>query len=139
MSRNPWLSGEWQLQLASDEPQTSRALSIPCKFSAIHRRAELVSNGDTAATSIAPPSQAAASRDDEDGEQGSKAQVDPITLAKMSVISGTALLQRNHLKQLYGLSEARCAKFNPTKKQSAGADNQPRCERCLTLCRQRST
>lgn len=49
-------------------------------------------------------------------------QVDPITVARMSVISGTALLLRNHLKQLYGLSEARCAKFNPAKKQSAGAD-----------------
>lgn len=42
--------------------------------------------------------------------------------ARMSVATGTALLLRSHLKQLYGLSENRCAKFQPGKKQSSGAD-----------------
>ncbi|CAO1626974.1 unnamed protein product [Sympodiomycopsis kandeliae] len=42
--------------------------------------------------------------------------------ARMSISMGTALLLRNHLKQLYGLSEDRCSRFIPGKKQSAAAD-----------------
>lgn len=42
--------------------------------------------------------------------------------ARMTIIMGTALLLRNHLKASYGLSEERCLKYNPGKKQSGGAD-----------------
>lgn len=42
--------------------------------------------------------------------------------ARMSIAMGTALLLRNHLKTLYGVSEERCNKYVPGKKQSAGAD-----------------
>ncbi|SAM85354.1 related to proline-rich protein required for meiotic chromosome condensation and synapsis [Ustilago bromivora] len=122
MSRNPWLSGEWQLQLASDGPQSfsgtvdpTQIFGQPPPFAAM--------DGDAALSSTSQPTNpSSGTKDDEAAAAGSKTQVDPVTMAHMSIISGTALLLRNHLKQLYGLSEARCAKFNPSKKQSAGAD-----------------
>lgn len=42
--------------------------------------------------------------------------------ARMSVAMGTAMLLRDHLKRLYGLSESRCSKYQPGKKLSSGAD-----------------
>lgn len=117
MSRNPWLSGEWQLQLASDATPPVGGTIDPT---------QIFGYPQPVATTDAVPSQtdnpAPLARDDEQELADSKTQIDPITVAKMSIVSGTALLLRNHLKQLYGLSEARCAKFNPSKKQSAGAD-----------------
>ncbi|CDS02114.1 hypothetical protein [Sporisorium scitamineum] len=112
MSRNPWLSGEWQLQLASDAAQPFAGTVDPAQ----------TLNWPQAAATTDHATAHTSNGDEEDGAAGSKTQIDPVTIAKMSVISGTALLLRNHLKQLYGLSEARCAKFNPSKKQSAGAD-----------------
>ncbi|CBQ69573.1 related to proline-rich protein required for meiotic chromosome condensation and synapsis [Sporisorium reilianum SRZ2] len=114
MSRNPWLSGEWQLQLASDAPPPFADTVDP---------AQTFNWPQPMDTTDHPVAAQPSNADEEDASAGaSKTHVDAITIAKMSVISGTALLLRNHLKHLYGLSEARCAKFNPTKKQSAGAD-----------------
>lgn len=122
MSRNPWLSGEWQLQLASEGPQSFSGTVDPTQIFGQPQPFPAV-NGDAAQGSSSSATQPSGSKDvEDDAAVGSKSQVDPITIARMSVISGTALLLRNHLKQLYGLSEARCAKFNPSKKQSAGAD-----------------
>lgn len=42
--------------------------------------------------------------------------------ARMSTVMGTVLLLRNHLKSIYNLSEAKCAKYIPSKKNSAGGD-----------------
>ncbi|KAJ1021124.1 hypothetical protein NDA16_003910 [Ustilago loliicola] len=122
MSRNPWLSGEWQLQLASDGPQSFSGTVDPTQIFGQPPPVTAV-NADPVRSSSQSTSQPSGSKDaEEDAAAGSKAQVDPMTIARMSMISGIALLLRNHLKQLYGLSEARCAKFNPSKKQSAGAD-----------------
>ena len=90
------LTGEWQLELASP------------------------SHGDGFSQSMAEIREEATT----DATLGNEklATVGAQTLARMSIISGTALLLRNHLKSLYNLSEAKCAKFNPGKKQSAGAD-----------------
>ncbi|PWN29029.1 hypothetical protein BDZ90DRAFT_278424 [Jaminaea rosea] len=55
----------------------------------------------------------------------------PSCVARMSIVMGTALLLRNHLKSLYGLSEERCNKYSASggkKRQSttgAGADRPP--------------
>ncbi|KAJ9475705.1 Sister chromatid cohesion protein 2 [Pseudozyma hubeiensis] len=117
MSRNPWLSGEWQLQLASDATPPVGGTIDPTQ---IFGYSQPVATTDGISLQIGNPAPLA--RDDDQEPADSKTQIDPITVAKMSIISGTALLLRNHLKQLYGLSEARCAKFNPSKKQSAGAD-----------------
>lgn len=120
MSRNPWLTGEWQLELASDAARAMGTVNptqiLGCSQPEPAGPAEIVDHS-TARTSFV----SAAQHDDQD-TAASNTQVDAVTIAKMSLISGTALLLRNHLKQLYGLSEARCAKFNPSKKQSAGAD-----------------
>ncbi|KAL9941101.1 hypothetical protein V8E36_000589 [Tilletia maclaganii] len=45
-----------------------------------------------------------------------------LELARTSTILSFALALRNQLKWLYSLSEARCAKYVPGKKNSAGAD-----------------
>ncbi len=115
MSRNPWLSGEWQLQLASDAPPPFAGTVDPTQIFGLPHRPMTQASND-ASTEVN------AGKDHDEGAAGLSAQVDPVTVAKMSVIAGTTLLLRNHLKHLYGLSEARCAKFNPSKKQSAGAD-----------------
>ncbi|PWN49132.1 hypothetical protein IE53DRAFT_318176 [Violaceomyces palustris] len=67
-----------------------------------------------------------------DGQDGNGGEGQPLSekeveaktynLARMSIVMGTALILRNHLKWLYNLSEQKCAKFVPGKKQSAGAD-----------------
>ncbi|GAC94663.1 DNA repair and meiosis protein [Pseudozyma hubeiensis SY62] len=116
-SRNPWLSGEWQLQLASDVTPPVGGTIDPTQ---ILGYPQPIATTDAALSQIGNP--APSSKADDPEPADSKTQIDPIAVAKMSIISGTALLLRNHLKQLYGLSEARCAKFNPSKKQSAGAD-----------------
>nr|CDI55652.1 related to proline-rich protein required for meiotic chromosome condensation and synapsis [Melanopsichium pennsylvanicum 4] len=123
MARNPWLSGEWQLQLASDDaPPAHLGDTVdPAQIFGLPQSVPTL-NGGAAHSSSDPAPRPTADKDDQDGGAGSVSKVDAITIANMSVISGTALLLRNHLKQLYGLSEARCAKFNPSKKQSAGAD-----------------
>ncbi|CAD6941688.1 unnamed protein product [Tilletia caries] len=54
-----------------------------------------------------------------------------LELAWTSTILGFALLLRNQLKWMYTLSEARCAKYVPGKKTSAGADK-PAVRRPLT-------
>lgn len=123
LSRNPWLSGEWQLELASDGAPSFNSAVDPMQIFG-QPLPTPNSNMSTAQTTLAPPSQStdALEKEEDKDDDAAKAQVDAVTVARMSVISGTALLLRNHLKQLYGLSEARCAKFNPSKKQSAGAD-----------------
>lgn len=120
-SRNPWLSGEWQLQLASDGASSISGTVDPTQVFD-QPLSTPASNGNAGQTNGMPASRPVEGNDDEDGATSSKASFDPVTIARMSVISGTALVLRNHLKHLYGLSEARCAKFNPAKKQSAGAD-----------------
>lgn len=55
-------------------------------------------------------------------DQASEEKQSAAGTARMSIAMGTALLLRNHLKWLYGLSESRCNKYVPGKKQSAGAD-----------------
>ncbi len=116
LSRNPWLSGEWQLELASDAAPALAGTVNPMQI--FGQPATLGASNGAAAQS----SGTAAAKNDDEGASASKAQVDPMAVARMSIVAGTALLLRNHLKHLYGLSEARCAKFNPSKKQSAGAD-----------------
>ena len=119
LSRNPWLSG--QPQLAGEAPIAFPGTIVPTQiFSWPQPSANI--NGDAPSTNTVASNHPFEAREHEEEEDRAKMQVDPITVARMSVISGTALLLRNHLKQLYGLSEARCAKFNPAKKQSAGAD-----------------
>ncbi|CAD6896854.1 unnamed protein product, partial [Tilletia controversa] len=54
-----------------------------------------------------------------------------LELAWISTILGFALLLRNQLKWMYTLSEARCAKYVPGKKTSAGAEK-PAVRRPLT-------
>ncbi|KAE8250054.1 hypothetical protein A4X06_0g2940 [Tilletia controversa] len=54
-----------------------------------------------------------------------------LELAWTSTILGFALLLRNQLKWMYTLSEARCAKYVPGKKTSAGAEK-PAVRRPLT-------
>lgn len=44
--------------------------------------------------------------------------------ARMSTLMGIVLLLRNHLRFVYNLSEAKCSKYIPSKKNSAGADRQ---------------
>lgn len=50
------------------------------------------------------------------------------TAARMATVMGIALLLRNHLKALYGLTEARCAKYSsqPKRRNGPGADKAQR-------------
>ncbi|PWN20858.1 hypothetical protein BCV69DRAFT_283065 [Microstroma glucosiphilum] len=45
-----------------------------------------------------------------------------VAVARMSIVMGTVLLLRNQLKAAFGLSEERCCKYEPKKKQFSGAD-----------------
>ncbi|PWZ01987.1 hypothetical protein BCV70DRAFT_156838 [Testicularia cyperi] len=124
MARNPWLSGEWQLELASDTgssmgPSTSQTIDPSRLFAATMGTQDTIMSSQVSGV-LRPVPQAETSDSVQPGN--SNISVGPVEAARMSVMAGTALLLRNHLKHLYGLSEARCAKFNPTKKQSAGAD-----------------
>ncbi|KAK0533447.1 Sister chromatid cohesion protein 2 [Tilletia horrida] len=71
---------------------------------------------------------------DQQTSQGSDKILDKareLELARTSTILSFALVLRNQLKWLYTLSEARCAKYVPGKKGSAGADK-PAVRRTLT-------
>lgn len=45
-------------------------------------------------------------------------------VARMATINGIALHLRNHLKDLYNLTEGKCQKYDPAKKATSGADKQ---------------
>lgn len=73
---------------------------------------------------LVPSSQPNESADLEGNSRMETVASETRSTARMSTVMGTVLLLRNHLKSIYNLNEAKCSKYIPGKKASAGADRQ---------------